>query len=103
MKKLIEKKQNKFIECDNPKCDYIVSVNNKKDLFLFINRPCPKCGENLLTVKDYLIYQKISKIVDFINRWFSWILIFYPKKKLNKKTFFSIHVHDKITISQHKK
>ncbi len=38
MRKLIEKKQNQFIECDNPKCDYIVSVNNKKDLFLFHNR-----------------------------------------------------------------
>ena len=55
MRKLIEKQQNSLV-CDNPKCDYTVDCTDdtEKSLVLFIDKPCPKCGETLLTKEDYL-------------------------------------------------
>lgn len=41
------------IKCDNVECDYKnedVQVEEYKD---WLNKLCPKCGENLLTQKDY--------------------------------------------------
>lgn len=82
MRKLIEKQQNYLVTCDNPKCGYAVPYTDatEKSLVLFIDKPCPKCGENLLTMEDYLQYQNLMKVVNFMNRWFSWITIFYSKK-----------------------
>jgi len=50
------------IKCDNPNCDYMndsVNFNNLED---FLNKSCPKCGENLLTEKNL----NLSKILIFV-------------------------------------
>jgi hypothetical protein len=78
MKKLIEKIGKTIIVCDNKNCEYEVITDNIKK---YINMPCPKCGENLLNVDDYLASEKIIKRVDFINKWFSWVTLFLPKSK----------------------
>ena len=99
MKKLIEKTELSFIVCDNPKCDY--EIKQKPDaveLIDYIGLPCPKCGENLLTLKDYLDYFKLMRTVDFINKWFSWVTIFNSKKKLNKRVALFVHVHNGVKI-----
>lgn len=41
----------KGIKCDNPNCDYINKDVEFKDYKKWINKPCPKCGANLLTQK----------------------------------------------------
>ena len=103
MRKLIEKQQNSLVTCDNPNCDYTVPFADatEKCLVLFIDKPCPKCGENLLTMEDYLQHQNLMKVVNFINRWFSWITIFYSKKAWAKRQSVSVHVHDGVKMSQH--
>ena len=103
MRKLIEKQQNILVTCDNPKCDYTVPYTDatEKHLVLFIDKPCPKCGETLLTMEDYLQHQNLMKVVNFMNRWFSWITIFYSKEAWAKRQSISVHVHDGVKVSQH--
>lgn len=105
MRKLIEKQQGSLVTCDNPKCDYTVPYTDltEKYLVLYIDKPCPKCGENLLTMEDYLQHQNLMKYVNFINRWFSWITLFYSKKRLNKSNSVRIHIHDGVKFSQHER
>lgn len=53
------------IKCDA--CDYNnpdVKVEDYKD---WLNKPCPKCGENLLTEEDYNNVQMILQIVGMAN------------------------------------
>lgn len=101
MRKLIEKQHDSLIVCDNPKCDYEIIYTDAiaKSLVYFIDMPCPNCGENLLTKQDYIQYQNMIRVVNFINKWFSWITIFYSKKILSKATSVSVHVHNGINIS----
>ena len=66
--------ENKHIEqidgglvCDNQKCDYenkeILSENYKD----WLNKPCPKCGENLLTDEDLDNFLKVSAAANLVN------------------------------------
>jgi ribosomal protein S27AE len=105
MRKLIEKQQNSLVACDNQSCDYSVPYTDEteKYLVLFINKPCPKCGENLLTMEDYLQYQNLMKVVNFVNRWFSWITVFYSKKSLENRNSVRVHVHDGVKVSKHER
>jgi len=41
-----------MIICDNPVCDHREDVE-VRDMPSFVGRPCPKCGENLLTDADF--------------------------------------------------
>ena len=41
------------IKCDNPNCDFMDMSVKVEDYDKWLNRPCPKCGENLLTDDDY--------------------------------------------------
>lgn len=41
------------IKCDNPKCDYKDESVTYEQYPEYINKPCPTCGENLLTQEDY--------------------------------------------------
>jgi hypothetical protein len=52
-------------------------------------------------MEDYLQHQNLMKVVNFMNRWFSWITIFYSKKAWAKRQSVSVHVHDGVKVSQH--
>ena len=55
------------IKCDNPDCDFkddTVSIENYKD---WLNKPCPKCGQNLLTKEDYNTVQQLLSAIDIVN------------------------------------
>ena len=41
------------IKCDNTNCDFMNMSVKVEDYDKWLNRPCPKCGENLLTDDDY--------------------------------------------------
>lgn len=69
---LIKPTQETLVKCDNPSCDYSV-LNENKDpnnpkLEEYLNKPCPKCGENLLTEKDYKDFLRMMKFVNLINK-----------------------------------
>ena len=69
---LISTTQETLVKCDNPACDYTVLNENKDpnnpDLKEYLNKPCPKCGENLLTEKDYKSFKRMIKIIATINK-----------------------------------
>ena len=56
------------IKCDNPQCDYINEDVSVSDYHNWLNKPCPKCGENLLTQEDYDKVQSMLAIVDLVNQ-----------------------------------
>lgn len=56
------------IKCDNPNCDFSdmsVSFENYKE---YVNRPCPKCGCNLLTEHDYNVCKAMMKMTGWLNK-----------------------------------
>jgi len=98
-RKLIEMRQEYSIVCDNKKCDYKIKNINEdpnEDISCYLNMPCPKCSENLLTEQDYLQSLKILKTVNWLNKWFSWTMIFVPKK--SKQETISVHCHKGVKI-----
>lgn len=54
----------KGIKCDH--CYFSDASVKKEDYLTFVNKPCPNCGANLLTQKDYDIVMKMDKI---FNSW----------------------------------
>jgi len=100
-KQLIEMSQDFIVECDNLECDYKIE-NTTKDPFIstenYIDMPCPQCGQNLLTIDDYLASEKFLKTVKWINKWFSWILFFVPKKSEVEENVTIYHHDGKVTI-----
>lgn len=61
------------IKCDNPKCDYqdmSVDVNDYKN---WVNKPCPKCGANLLTQEDLDNTIMLMMCADIVNATFGEI------------------------------
>ena len=59
----------KGIKCDNPICDYRDDSAEYKDYEKWLNKPCPKCGTNLLTEKDLNTTKNLILITDIINRF----------------------------------
>jgi hypothetical protein len=74
------------IKCDNINCDYRNDTIPFSDYAKWVNKPCPKCGENLLTERDYKDTLRIYKV--FSNPVARLILQpFYTEKR----TRISIH------------
>lgn len=97
-RKLIESTQPYLIVCDNPQCDYKIDNPTGQfdsDVSIYLNMPCPECGENLLTQEDYVNSLKMIKVVKFLNRWFSWITYLIPN---SKKKEVQVKCHDGIHI-----
>lgn len=58
------------IKCDNPECDYVDPNVSIEEYDEWLNKPCPKCGANLLTQADYDNVQAIITAVNLINESF---------------------------------
>jgi hypothetical protein len=56
----------KGIKCDN--CDYADMEVPFSDYTNWINKPCPKCGENLLTQQDYDLCKSMEGFVDDMRK-----------------------------------
>ncbi len=55
------------IKCDNSKCDFVDQSVRIQDYDKWLNKPCPKCGSNLLTQADYDNVQMLLSLVNIIN------------------------------------
>ena len=55
------------IVCDNPACDYRDPEGTLDKLEEYLNKPCPKCGENLLTEQDYNNALTVRNTIAFLN------------------------------------
>jgi len=73
------------IKCDNPNCDFRDDTVKFEDYPLWLNKPCPKCGCNLLTKKDLETTKTLIKLVNIIN-WVIHPFMFIFKKGKRVKT-----------------
>jgi len=55
------------VKCDNPNCDYRDMTVPISDYKKYLNKPCPKCGANLLTKADYKAMKRLMRIAKFFN------------------------------------
>lgn len=55
------------LKCDNPSCDWKDTTIPHTEYINHVNKPCPKCGENILTGEDYETAMYFHTVVDFIN------------------------------------
>ena len=68
MKNIEIVEQSHGLKCDNPNCNYTDSEHiPHTELENHIGRPCPKCGENLLTEEDCKNAVAFYNAIDFIN------------------------------------
>ena len=74
----------KGIKCDGDNCDYKDETVEFKDYGVWLNKPCPRCGSNLLTQKDLDITRILIKLANIIN-WFAKPFI-KPNKNTKKVT-----------------
>jgi len=66
------------LKCDNSTCDHYGKAN-VKDYKTLLNKPCPKCGQSLLTPDDLVNVMKINRAVDAINKYLGWLdYVFHP-------------------------
>ena len=103
MKKLIEISQEYLIVCDNKTCDFkIPNITKDANTSIkgYVNKPCPDCGENLLTEKDYIDSEKLMRVLNWMNKYFSWLTIFSSKKSETKVT---AHVHNGVDFETESK
>jgi predicted nucleic-acid-binding Zn-ribbon protein len=101
-RKVIETQEGEnFIVCDNKKCDYTIPTKSKHmALEHYVNKSCPKCGENLLTETDYKTHSNLMKIINIINFLFSWTTVFI---KPGETYDIDVKIHDKIKITKNDK
>ena len=55
------------IRCDNPDCDFVDRTAKAGDES-WIDRPCPKCGWNLLTREDHELAKKLQADIKALNK-----------------------------------
>lgn len=80
------------LKCDNTSCDYKNTEIPETEIENWINRPCPKCGENLLTEEDYKNSLILEKSIEFINSLnedeLNTLSKMYPLEKALESEFF---------------
>jgi len=102
-RKLIEIEQENKIKCDNVSCSYVIKSDNPIVIDeSFIDTPCPECGENLLTREDYESFERLMKVIRFLNKWFSWLTIFSFRKNRKTKNV-KINVHKGVHVIDEEK
>lgn len=74
------------IKCDNPKCDFVNMSVEFVDYKKWIDKPCPKCGENLLTKECYIKNMKAVNKAKKLNGFLNAILPESLKKEMVKDT-----------------
>tara|TARA_R110000765_G_scaffold153684_1_gene256617 strand:+ start:73 stop:405 length:333 start_codon:yes stop_codon:yes gene_type:complete len=88
----------KDIKCDNPKCDVYIKCDFDKYID-HLNKHCPKCGDNLLTQKDYDSCKKVMDFQEKIDEFFyplRWINPFFYFDK-----YFGENLDDAINVNIH--
>ncbi len=56
------------LKCDNPNCDYCNPEIPFEQYEQFVNYPCPKCGESLLTPQAYKMCVALKSMGKFITK-----------------------------------
>ena len=84
------------IKCDNPKCNYMDMSVQFEDYPKYINKPCPKCGANLLTKHDY----NVCKIIMSLSKIFGRIEV--PDEAIDTRVNVKLNGTDDIEFEMHR-
>lgn len=57
----------KGIKCDNEACDYTDPTATLEQMDSYLNKPCPKCGDSLLTPEDHEALLGLLALTEAIN------------------------------------
>jgi hypothetical protein len=99
MKENIEILDNGGIICDNPKCDWADRTISIEDTPNYLNKPCPQCGENLLTQDDLDRFNLVMVMVKMANSLTKEELKLLAKTEdLGGPVRALVTTHDKISI-----
>lgn len=60
----------KGIKCDREGCGYRDDSVKFKEYKKWVNKPCPKCGMNLLTRKEFLLCKFLVITIKIANKLF---------------------------------
>jgi len=55
------------LQCDNTQCDWTDESVMFDDYKQWLNKPCPKCGQNVLTEEDYTNAEILRNTINAIN------------------------------------
>lgn len=107
--------QNKIVEmtsggivCDNPECDYIDETVTIEMYHDFLNKSCPKCGENLLTEEDFELAMRLQHLGNFFNslspeqveEWNKSQGYEVKPEMKDKKLHVTFHAHKEISVKE---
>ena len=59
------------LQCKNPNCDFINTTVELGEYDKWVNEKCPKCGEVLLTEKEFRGVDFLLKVVNWANKNYS--------------------------------
>lgn len=103
MKEKIEVKTT-GLKCDNINCDWKDTNITFDQMSSWINKPCPKCGENVLTYEDHKRAMIVKESIDRVNSLpedvldgMVWELDIENPNKIVK---IAIDTHNKISIKK---
>lgn len=89
--------------CDSETCEYSYDVKiDIKDLHNYVDAPCPKCGENLLTEEDYVHHKYLHKMIRLVNILFWPYMFLRGGKKEDEISYMRYHHHDGNTTLERK-
>jgi hypothetical protein len=96
------------VKCDNKSCDYIDKTATVERYSEYLNKPCPKCGENLLTEEDYNLAQQLNALATFMNSLTQEQIdelnraqgVELDPKLKNKKVSVTFNAHKSISIDK---
>lgn len=99
--KIIEVYQENKIECD--KCEFVIKNYHPNTLSIideYINTTCPDCGSNLLTVHDYNDYMALCGAINWVNKYFGWLSVFFKNERVIKVSIRELNkTHKKTTLN----
>lgn len=55
------------LKCDTKDCDFRDDTVKLEDYGRWLNKPCPKCGGNLLTEADLMLTRTLCAAADLVN------------------------------------
>lgn len=84
------------IKCDH--CDYSDMEVEAVDYPDWLNRPCPKCGENLLTDSDYQTVLHMTEVARLVNSLSVDAPVEKTQGKGNLKVTFDLNGTGKATL-----
>jgi len=81
------------IKCDC--CDFKDDSIQFEDYPEWLNKPCPKCGANLLTQADFDTTQKLARMIDNINSGTGFVG--FVARVLNSR-FFHLFKRESVSV-----